>query len=98
MEMILISLILVLAPSGDLPDLAEGVKIEADGRAIDAGVGHLVPCVADWNGDGLNDLIVGQFSKGKIRLYVNAGSAEEPVLKDAGFMQAGGAEISLPAG
>jgi hypothetical protein len=98
MEMILISLILVLAPSGDLPELAAGVKIEADGRAIDVSVGHLVPCVADWNGDGLNDLIVGQFSQGKVKLFVNTGSAEEPVLEDAGFMQAGGAEITLPAG
>jgi len=98
MEMLLISLILILSPTGDLPDLDAGRKIEADGRVIDAGVGHLVPCAADWNGDGLKDLIVGQFSKGKIRLYVNAGTAEEPVLEDAGFMQAGGAEISHPAG
>jgi hypothetical protein len=96
--MLLISIVIVLAPAGDLPDLAAGVKLEADGMAIDARVGHLVPCVADWNGDGLKDLIVGQFSQGKIRLYVNAGTAAEPVLKDAGFMQAGGEDISLPAG
>jgi len=98
MEMLIFSLILTLSPAGELPDLAAGVKIAVEGQAIDAKVGHMVPCVADWNADGLKDLIVGQFSDGKIRLYVNAGTAEEPALEDAGFMQAGGEEISLPAG
>ncbi len=78
--------------------LGAGSKIEAGGTAIDIRVGHLVPCVADWNGDGKQDLIVGQFDKGKIRLYLNEGSNKEPVLNDFEYLRAGGTEISLPAG
>jgi hypothetical protein len=76
----------------------EGVKLEAEGKPIDAEIGHLVPCVLDWNGDGNKDLIVGQFSGGKIRLYLNQGTDSAPVFKEFTFLQAGGAEISLPAG
>ncbi len=89
---------LFLSSGGELPVLAEGYKIEAAGEAIDIQVGHLVPCVADWNGDGLKDLIVGQFTGGKIRLYLNKGSDSEPVFGDFEFLKAGGSEISLPAG
>ena len=76
----------------------EGAKLEADGKAINVEIGHLVPCVTDWNGDGKKDLIVGQFSGGKIRLYLNRGTGSKPVLKDFEYMKAGGKEISLPAG
>lgn len=75
-----------------------GVKLEADGKAIDVEIGHLVPCAMDWNGDGKRDLIVGQFSKGKIRLYLNHGTDDSPVFKEYSFLHAGGKEISLPAG
>jgi hypothetical protein len=76
----------------------EGVKLKASGQVIDVDIGHLVPCVTDWNADGKKDLIVGQFSGGKIRLYLNQGTDSEPVFKEFTYLRAGGAEISLPAG
>ena len=88
----------VLLCSAALADLRPGVKLKADGKVIDVEVGHLVPCVMDWNGDGKRDLIVGQFSKGKIRLYLNHGTDGSPVFKEYSFLHAGGKEISLPAG
>ena len=81
-------------PSGFHP----GVKLEAGGEAIDIRVGHLVPHAADWNGDGLLDLVVGQFDGGLVRLYLNEGTANEPRLGESSFLEAGGAQISLPAG
>ncbi|HPD14730.1 MAG TPA: hypothetical protein PLE19_07265 [Planctomycetota bacterium] len=78
--------------------MAPGVKLEADGKPIDAPIGHLVPCVLDWNADGKKDLIVGLFQGGKIRLYLNQGTDAAPVFKDFSTLQAGGAEISLPSG
>ena len=57
-----------------------------------------MPCALDWNDDGKKDLVVGQFSGGKIGLYLNEGTDGAPVLKNAGFLHAGGAEIRLPAG
>jgi hypothetical protein len=35
-----------------------------------------VPCAADWNGDGLLDLVVGDYAH--VRLYRNVGSRTEP--------------------
>ncbi len=78
--------------------MREGVKIEADGKVIDIERGHLVPCVSDWNNDGKKDLIVGQLSGGKVRLYLNQGTDSAPVFKDFGYLKAGGEEISLPSG
>jgi hypothetical protein len=87
--------LLCLPVSGAVKD---GVRLEADGTAIDIDIGHLVPCATDWNADGKKDLIVGQFSGGKIRLYLNHGTDSAPVFKDFEYLKAGGKEISLPAG
>jgi hypothetical protein len=43
----------------------EPVRVEAPGYAA--------PCWADVDGDGKKDLLVGQFSQGKIRVYKNLG-------------------------
>ena len=79
-------------------ELGKGVKLEAAGKPIDAEVGHLVPWVADWNGDGKKDLLVGQFVGGKIAVYLNEGTDKAPKLGSGRFLEAGGKEISLPAG
>ncbi len=78
--------------------LREGVRLEANGEVIDVEIGHLVPCVTDWNRDGKKDLIAGQFSGGRIRLYVNQGTDSAPLFKDFSYLPAGGEEIRLPAG
>jgi len=77
---------------------AEGVKLQADGKDIEARIGHLVPVAIDFNGDGKKDLLVGQFSGGQIHLYLNKGTNTAPVLTDGGVIEAGGKQISLPAG
>ena len=53
---------------------------------------------AAGNSDGKKDLIVGQFSKGAIRLYLNQGTDTEPVFNDFSFLQAGGKPIKMDAG
>lgn len=94
----LAGLLLALTCTAAFGALQEGVKVEADGKAIDVDVGHLVPVVIDWNEDGKKDLLVGQFSGGKIRLYLNQGTDAAPALKDFSYLQAGEKEIRLPAG
>jgi hypothetical protein len=102
MKMHVVSLSAVLAFALFCPTafgaMKDGVRLEADGKAIDVDIGHLVPCVTDWNGDGKKDLIVGQFSGGRIRLYLNQGTDSKPVFKGFEYLEAGGAEIRLPAG
>lgn len=76
----------------------EGVRIEAAGEPIDVEVGHLVPRVCDWNNDGKKDLVVGQFARGEIRLYLNEGTDAVPVFEDSTMLHAGGKPIRLDAG
>ncbi len=75
-----------------------GVRLCAESKPIDVEIGHLVPTVVDWNGDGKKDLIVGQFSNGAIRLYLNEGTDAEPKFGKFGFLEAGDKPIRLDAG
>ncbi|MDE0596062.1 MAG: VCBS repeat-containing protein [Roseibacillus sp.] len=38
--------------------------------------GYAAPCLADLNGDGKKDLLVGQFNKGKIRVFLAEGDGK----------------------
>jgi hypothetical protein len=55
----------------------ERTAIEAGGKPIDVPGGDAGPTVADWDGDGLTDLIVGA-GDGSVTWYRNTGTAREP--------------------
>ena len=63
---------------GDALELGEAVEIEAGGEVLsvprDAG-----PCVADWDGDGAHDLIVGS-GNGSVLFFRNESAEGLPVL------------------
>src|SRR5262245_21057149 len=84
--------------SGQSPDLRPPVKLEAGGKAIDSEMGHAAPWVADYDGDGQKDLLVGQFGGGKLRMYRNVGTNAQPSFQDSEWFQAGGSTGSVPAG
>jgi hypothetical protein len=66
-------------PPGLAPDLAPPVHVTANGKPIDVErSGHAAPFVGDIDGDGKPDLLVGQFSGGKLRVYRNVGTAKNP--------------------
>ena len=53
------------------------VLLKADGVAVRVeSPGYAAPCWADVDGDGKKDLLVGQFNKGKIRLFKNLGEGK----------------------
>jgi hypothetical protein len=62
------------------PELVPAGRIVADGKPIDTKIGHAAPCVADFDGDGNADLLVGQFGDGIMTLYRNIGSTSTPKL------------------
>jgi FG-GAP-like repeat len=58
---------------------------------------YAIPCVADWNGDGRKDLIVGYQTAGKVALFLNSGTDANPVFTSYANLQAGGVDIYLPS-
>ncbi len=48
----------------------------------------------DWNGDGLNDLLVGE-NNGQIRYFQNIGTSGNPQLHYVGLLQAGGTTLDV---
>jgi hypothetical protein len=89
---------LCTAAVAGLPGFKPGVRLQTGGKNIDVRIGHLVPTVVDWNGDGKKDLLVGQFSGGKISVYLNKGADNAPVFKDFSLLRADTKEIRLPSG
>src|ERR1019366_354195 len=73
-----------------------GVLLQAANQTFDVGT-YAIPCVADWNGDGRKDLLVGYQTAGKIALYLNTGSDANPVFTTSVNLQAGGVDIYLPS-
>lgn len=81
----------------DLPLFKEPVIIQADGVILDIGV-ISDPFMIDWDGDGLNDLLVGQFYPGKVCFYKNIGTSGNPVFTFSNYLQADGVDIAVSAG
>ncbi len=97
----LAALAVCAAPLGAEPaasELTKPVRLEADGKPIDVDVGHAAPFVCDFDRDGLADLLVGQFGEGKLRIYKNVGTKEEPRFGELKWFEAGGTLGKVPSG
>ncbi|QDT92235.1 FG-GAP repeat domain-containing protein [Gimesia algae] len=72
------------------------VRLKAEGTIMDTGAawGHSSPCIEDLDGDGLKDLMVGDFS-GTFQFYKNVGRSDAPSYKDVGKVQAGGKDAKV---
>lgn len=57
---------------------APPVRVKAADKPIDTDVGHAAPLVVDFDGDGKNDLLVGQFGDGILWCYKNVGTNAQP--------------------
>src|SRR5438128_2529489 len=73
------------------------VRLTAASAAIDQGEswGHCGPWVEDVDGDGVKDLIVGDFS-GYFRFYRNEGTNQKPRNAKAVNLKAGGVDAQVP--
>ena len=97
MKIIVALLIIQLCAFAGIPSFYEPTIIQADGANIDVGL-IAEPFMVDWDGDGLTDLLVGQFAPGKVSFYKNIGSNQNPEFTFSNYLQADGADISVSAG
>lgn len=74
-------------------DEAPAYTVRDPGRNLTVGL-ISNPFVVDWDGDGLNDLIVGQLLGSKIRFYPNTGTNREPAYTSFSYLQADGVDIT----
>lgn len=91
---ILLSLSLAEPPVFEPP-----LPIQANGVSINTGYGgNASPFLIDWDGDGKQDLLLGQFDGGRIRFYQNTGTHYNPTFNTFVYLQADGVVISLSSG
>ncbi len=98
------TLLLSLAPLivegnvGLAPELEPAVRLEAAGKPIDTDIGHAAPFVCDFDGDGVKDLLVGQFGQGILWIYRNEGTNSEPKLAAGTKFKEGAEDGRVPSG
>jgi len=95
-----ITLLMLVVPVAEaqVVQLAAGVKVTmADVSPLEVGeVGHAAPVYHDFDGDGVPDLVVGEFEDGACRIFRNYGSATRPIFRDFEFFHAGGRKATVP--
>jgi len=76
------------------PEFEAPVRLKAGGECVRTEApGYASPCWADVDGDGNDDLIVGQFKGGKMKVYRNLGDGE---LAAGEWLTAGGDVAEVP--
>ncbi len=92
----------LLAAAPPAPDqaaeLLPPVRLKAAGKPIDTDVGHAAPFVADFDGDGVNDLLVGQFGDGILWVYKNVGTNANPKYAKGVKFKNGSPDGRVPTG
>ena len=80
-----------------LPVYTAAQDIQVGTAAIDVD-NYSVPSIADWNADGVRDLIVGEKTAsgaGKVRVYLNTGTAAAPAFDTFFYAQQEGQDLSV---
>lgn len=94
-----IGLLAAAPPPPDDGELLSPVRVEADDKPVDVErSGHAAPFFGDIDGDGLPDLLVGEFHGGRLRVYRNIGTNGKPRFGAYTYFEAGGTLGTVPVG
>lgn len=74
------------------------VRVQAAGEPIQTEIGHSAPYTCDWDGDGVRDLLVGQFGSGKLWIFRNEGTDKAPKYGKGVTFEADGRPAKVAAG
>jgi len=101
--MVISAVLVITGMAGSAPatlDLGPEQIVQAAGSDIFVN-SYSVPSFADWNNDGRCDLIVGDGGgiqpMGRVRIYLNSGTASEPAFTTHFYVMAGDMQLSWPA-
>lgn len=95
----IVALLAVLQSQGpSVSELADPFLVMAGNEPLNVERGFAAPWYTDWDGDGVRDLLVGQFGDGKLRIYLNTGTDTRQEFSDFFYFQAAGAEGKVPVG
>lgn len=96
----LVALMALAASAGEsaVQEFLPPVRIKAGGKPIDTDVGHAAPFVADFDGDGVRDLLVGQFGDGILWIFRNEGTNAAPKLAAGVKFKEGSRDGRVPTG
>ena len=73
-----------IARPADAGEFQAPARFKTQGKPIDAPMGNAAPCYGDFDGDGVKDLLVGQFEDGKLKIYRNLGTNRRPKFLKSG--------------
>ena len=80
-------------------DLAKPYQLLAGDKPIDiGGIGYAAPFVGDFDMDGNRDLLIGQFREGKMRIFLNEGTGQQPKFGEYIWFQDGAETGRVPTG
>jgi hypothetical protein len=91
----------LLVPQGAWAVLQLGAETIVRAGSTDLQVsGYSVPSYCDWNNDDRQDLVVGEGggTPGKVRVYLNTGTAAAPQFSAYSYAQANNVDLSVTAG
>jgi hypothetical protein len=79
-------------------EFAKPIRLEAEGKVVSVEApGYACPTMADVDGDGADDLVVGQFSQGNLQFFKNLAAAKEsPQLAAAEWLKTGEERAIVP--
>ena len=93
---------LLFTPVPAAGELALGPQAFVQAGGVDIDVpGYSVPSFVYWNGDDLEDLVVGQGSGTtlvRVRVYLNGGTASEPSFSSYFYAQSNGSDLTVTGG